>query len=76
MPTATNATLSQVYLASCIYNCVCINASNAAILALNAFALLRQHLPKEVNLNAFISHGGEATNIIPDRTVVQVELRA
>ena len=53
-----------------------INASNAAILALNAFAMLRQHLPKEVNLNAFISHGGEATNIIPDRTVVQVELRA
>ncbi|MFT3889768.1 MAG: amidohydrolase [Arachnia sp.] len=53
-----------------------INASNAAVLALNAFAMLRQHLPKEVNLNAFISHGGEATNIIPDRTVVQVELRA
>ncbi len=53
-----------------------INASNAAILALNAFAMLRQHLPKEVNLNAFVSHGGEATNIIPDRTVVQVETRA
>ena len=53
-----------------------INASNAAVLALNAFAMLRQHLPKETNLNAFISHGGEATNIIPDRTVVQVELRA
>ena len=53
-----------------------INASNAAILALNAFAMLRQHLPKEVNLNAFVSHGGEATNIIADRTVVQVELRA
>lgn len=53
-----------------------INASNAAVLALNAFAMLRQMLPKEVNLNAFISQGGEATNIIPDRTVVQVELRA
>lgn len=53
-----------------------INASNAAVLALNAFAMLRQHLPKETNLNAFISLGGEATNIIPDRTVVQVELRA
>ncbi len=53
-----------------------INASNAAVLALNAFAMLRQQLPKETNLNAFISHGGEATNIIPDRTVVQVELRA
>lgn len=53
-----------------------INASNAAVLALNAFAMLRQHVPKETNMNAFISHGGEATNIIPDRTVVQVELRA
>ncbi len=53
-----------------------INASNAAVLALTAFAMLRQQLPKETNLNAFISHGGEATNIIPDRTVVQVELRA
>ncbi|MFT4297064.1 MAG: M20 family metallopeptidase [Micropruina sp.] len=53
-----------------------VNASNAAVLALNAFAMLRQQLPKETNLNAFISHGGEATNIIPDRTVVQVELRA
>ncbi|MFT3876044.1 MAG: M20 family metallopeptidase [Propioniciclava sp.] len=53
-----------------------INASNAAVLALNAFAMLRQQLPKSTNLNAFISHGGDATNIIPDRTVVQVELRA
>ncbi|HMR50735.1 MAG TPA: M20 family metallopeptidase [Arachnia sp.] len=53
-----------------------VNASNAAVLALNAFAMLRQHLPKETNMNAFISQGGEATNIIPDRTVVQVELRA
>lgn len=53
-----------------------INASNASILALNAFAMLRQHLPQEVNLNAFISEGGEATNIIPERSAVQVELRA
>ena len=29
LPTATNATLSQAYLASCIYNAACINASNA-----------------------------------------------
>ncbi|RGE23242.1 M20 family metallopeptidase [Leucobacter sp. wl10] len=53
-----------------------INASNAAVLGLNAFAMLRQHLPKETNLNAFISEGGEVTNIIPDRSVVQIELRA
>lgn len=53
-----------------------INAGNAAILSLNAIAMLRQQLPKETNLNAFISEGGQATNIIPDRTVVQMELRA
>ncbi|MDF1487236.1 M20 family metallopeptidase [Tessaracoccus caeni] len=53
-----------------------INASNAAVLALNAFAMLRQQMSKDSNMNAFISLGGEATNIIPQRTVVQVELRA
>ena len=53
-----------------------INASNAAVLALNAIAMLRQHLSKETNLNAFISHGGAVTNISPDRAVVQAELRA
>lgn len=53
-----------------------VNASNAAVIAMTAFAMLRQELPKETNLNAFISHGGDATNIIADRTVVQVELRA
>ncbi|GAA3692615.1 M20 family metallopeptidase [Arthrobacter ginkgonis] len=53
-----------------------INAAAASTLALTALGLLRQHLPKETNLNAFVSLGGEATNIIPDRTVVQVEIRA
>ncbi|MGW8484561.1 amidohydrolase [Microbacterium sp. NPDC055903] len=53
-----------------------INAASAATLAQTAIALLRQHLPKDANLNTFISVGGEATNIIPGRTVVQVEVRA
>jgi amidohydrolase len=53
-----------------------INAAAAATLSQTAIALLRQQLPKQVNLNAFVSHGGEATNIIPDRTVLQVEIRA
>ncbi len=53
-----------------------INAGSAATLALTAIGLLRQHLPKQVNLNAFVSHGGEATNIIPDRAVLQAEIRA
>lgn len=53
-----------------------VNAAAASTLALTAIALLRQQLPKDTNLNAFTSVGGEATNIIPDRTVVQVEARA
>lgn len=53
-----------------------INAAAASTLALTAIGLLRQQLPKETNLNAFVSLGGEATNIIPDRTIVQVEIRA
>lgn len=53
-----------------------VNAGAASTLALTAIALLRQQLPSDTNLNAFTSIGGEATNIIPGRTVVQVELRA
>ncbi|MGW9111973.1 amidohydrolase [Microbacterium sp. NPDC055683] len=53
-----------------------VNAASAAALSLTAIAFLRQHLPSTTNLNAFISLGGEATNIIPDRAVVQVEVRA
>ncbi|MFT3862113.1 amidohydrolase [Micropruina sp.] len=53
-----------------------INAAAAATVALVALGLLRQHVPKATNMNAFISEGGQATNIIPDRAVVQVELRA
>ncbi|MFT4125598.1 MAG: amidohydrolase [Gordonia sp. (in: high G+C Gram-positive bacteria)] len=53
-----------------------VNALSAASVGLHAMALLRQHLLAEVNLNAFISSGGEATNIIPERAVVQVEVRA
>lgn len=53
-----------------------VNAASAAAIAQTAVAFLRQQLPDETNLNAFVSLGGEATNIIPDRAVVQVELRA
>lgn len=53
-----------------------INAAAAATLALTAIGLLRQTVPKATSMNAFISLGGEATNVIPDKAVVQVELRA
>ncbi|MFT4081726.1 MAG: amidohydrolase [Nocardioides sp.] len=53
-----------------------INAASAATVALSALGLVRQQLASGVNVNAYISYGGEATNIIPERCVVQVEVRA
>lgn len=53
-----------------------INAAAAATLAQTAAALLRQQLPADTNMNMFVSMGGEATNIIAERSVLQVELRA
>ncbi|GGJ29865.1 amidohydrolase [Paenarthrobacter histidinolovorans] len=53
-----------------------INAGAAASLALMNLAVLRQHLPENANTNAFISHGGGATNVIAGDSTVQVEVRA
>ncbi|MDR6987499.1 amidohydrolase [Paenarthrobacter nitroguajacolicus] len=53
-----------------------INAGAAASLALMNMAVLRQHLPENANINAFISHGGGATNVIAGDATVQVEVRA
>ncbi len=53
-----------------------INASAAATLALTALALLRQHIPASANTNAYVSHGGDATNIIAGTNVLQLEVRA
>ncbi|WAM15232.1 amidohydrolase [Rhodococcus sp. JS3073] len=53
-----------------------INAGAAATIALNAIGLVRQQFRAKTRVNAFVSHGGEVTNIIPARTVVQVEVRA
>ena len=53
-----------------------INAGDAATIALVAIGLLRQQLPSDVRLNAYVEHGGEATNIIPASTLVRAEVRA
>jgi len=53
-----------------------INAGAAATLALTAIGLLRQHLPTGTSVNGFVEHGGDVTNIIPARSVVQLEVRA
>ena len=54
-----------------------INAGSAATIALTSIAHLRQHIiSADANLNAVVSKGGEATNIIPDKSYIQVEVRA
>jgi amidohydrolase len=53
-----------------------VNAGAAATLALTAIGLARQMIPPSTSANAVITDGGAATNIIPERTALQVEVRA
>ena len=53
-----------------------VNALDAATIALTAIGLLRQQLPGTVRTAAVITRGGEVTNIIPARTVLQAEVRS
>lgn len=53
-----------------------INAGDAATLAQVAMGLLRQQIPSDHRIASFIAEGGVATNIIPERTVVEFECRA
>lgn len=53
-----------------------VNALDAAVLTLTAIGLLRQQLSSDVRIHAIITEGGEAQNIIPERTVLQASVRA
>ena len=53
-----------------------VNAADAATIAQVAIGLLRQQLLGSVRVAAYVAHGGDVTNIIPDRTVVSAEVRA
>lgn len=53
-----------------------VNALDAATIALTSIGLLRQQLPTTVRTAAVVTSGGEVTNIIPARTVVQAEVRS
>lgn len=53
-----------------------VNALDAATIALTSIGLLRQQLPGTVRTAAVLTSGGEVTNIIPARTVVQAEVRS
>ena len=53
-----------------------INALDAATIALTSIGLLRQQLPGTVRTAAVVTSGGEVTNIIPARVVLQAEVRS
>ncbi|MCI1020573.1 M20 family metallopeptidase [Microbacterium sp. C5A9] len=53
-----------------------VNALDAATIALTSIGLLRQQLPGTVRTAAVVTQGGEVTNIIPARTVLQAEVRS
>jgi amidohydrolase len=53
-----------------------INAADAFVVAQVALGLLRQHLRPSDQVHGFVSHGGDAANIIPAHTVGDWMVRA
>lgn len=52
-----------------------VNAADAAVVAQVALGQLRQQVLPTSRIAAIVRHGGDRTNVIPDRTEVEVELR-
>ena len=53
-----------------------INALDALVLVFNAIGLMRQQLPKDVQIHGIVTRGGDAPNIIPDYTEGRFYVRA
>ncbi|MDN3481996.1 amidohydrolase [Arthrobacter sp. APC 3897] len=53
-----------------------INALNAATVAQVAIGLLRQQLPDGIRINALVTAGGSAINVIPEQAQLALEVRA
>ncbi|MEV6349258.1 amidohydrolase [Actinoplanes sp. NPDC051851] len=53
-----------------------VNAADAAVVAQVAIGLLRQQTPPAYRVAGFVRSGGEKTNIIPERCVLEYEVRA
>jgi amidohydrolase len=53
-----------------------INALDAMIQVFNTLGLLRQQLPDDVRIHGIITHGGTATNVIPEYTRAEFIVRA
>ena len=52
------------------------NALNALRLAFDAMDMMRQHVTEDVRIHGYISEGGAAANIVPDRTRAEFTFRA
>jgi len=53
-----------------------INALDACVLTYNNISALRQQLANDVRIHGIITHGGSASNIIPDYTAAEFLVRA
>lgn len=53
-----------------------INALDAVIQTFNGFNALRQHVLPDVRIHGIISEGGVAPNIVPERAVIRLYVRA
>ncbi|HUZ03658.1 MAG TPA: amidohydrolase [Thermomicrobiaceae bacterium] len=53
-----------------------VNALNAVIEFFKGVDALRQHVPMETRMHGIITHGGEATNVVPKYTRAQMLVRA
>jgi len=53
-----------------------INALDAAIQTFNGFNALRQHVKPDVRIHGVITEGGLAPNIVPERAVIRMYVRA
>jgi len=53
-----------------------INALDALIIAQAAIGLARQQLPRDAIISLIITEGGQAANVIPERSAALIEMRA
>lgn len=53
-----------------------INALEAMVLSFNAINSLRQHIRSDARIHGIITHGGEAANVVPERSAASFLIRA
>ncbi|MBW2448624.1 MAG: peptidase dimerization domain-containing protein, partial [Deltaproteobacteria bacterium] len=53
-----------------------VNALDAVVQLMSSVGLMRQQLPRGVRIHGIITDGGQAANIIPERTAAEIWIRA